>query len=105
MGDPPSLPSGQTGAHHAGVDPSIVQSGEQHHQEHIGKGGSPLLRTLLVEAAHLAPGGTPAPSINSTPARRRRSGPAKRSSRWPENFSSWRGACCRPVRSTERQER
>ncbi len=37
---------------YAGLDPSIVQSGDQHRQGRISKTGSPLLRTLLVEAAH-----------------------------------------------------
>jgi hypothetical protein len=39
-------------ARYAGLDPSIVQSGKQHRQGRISKAGSPLLRTLLVEAAH-----------------------------------------------------
>jgi transposase len=37
---------------YAGLDPSIVQSGEQYRQGRICKAGSLLLRTLLVKAAH-----------------------------------------------------
>ncbi len=42
---------------YAGLRTLIVQSGEQHRQGHISKTGSPLLRTLLVEAAHTWPSG------------------------------------------------
>lgn len=37
---------------YAGLDASVHQSGEQHRQGRISKNGSPLLRTVLVEAAH-----------------------------------------------------
>ncbi len=37
---------------YAALDPSILQSGEQHRRGRISKTGSQLLRTLLVEAAY-----------------------------------------------------
>ncbi len=52
VGDPHRFTRAKQVARYAGLDPSIVQSGEQHRQGHISKAGSPLLRTLLVEAAH-----------------------------------------------------
>ena len=52
LGDPHRFPQAKQVARYAGLDPSIVQSGEQHRQGRISKAGSPLLRTLLVEAAH-----------------------------------------------------
>ena len=50
--EPHRFPRAKQVARYAGFDPSIVQSGEQHRQGRISKAGSPLLRTLLVEAAH-----------------------------------------------------
>jgi transposase len=52
VGDPHRFSRAKQVARYAGLDPSIVQSGEQHRQGRISKAGSPLLRTLLVEAAH-----------------------------------------------------
>ena len=52
LGEPHRFPRAKQVARYAGFDPSIVQSGEQHRQGRISKAGSPLLRTLLVEAAH-----------------------------------------------------
>jgi len=52
VGDPQRFPRAKQVTRYVGLDPSIVQSGEQHRQGHISKAGSPLLRTLLVEAAH-----------------------------------------------------
>ena len=52
VGDPHRFSRTKQVARYAGLDPSIVQSGEQHRQGRISKAGSPLLRTLLVEAAH-----------------------------------------------------
>ncbi len=52
LGDPHRFPRAKQVARYAGLDPSIVQSGEQHRQGRISKAGSPLLRTLLIEAAH-----------------------------------------------------
>ena len=52
LGDPHRFPRAKQVARYAGLDPSIVQSGEQYRQGRISKAGSPLLRTLLVEAAH-----------------------------------------------------
>ncbi len=52
LGDPHRFARPKQVARYAGLDPSIVQSGEQHRQGRISKAGSPLLRTLLVEAAH-----------------------------------------------------
>ena len=37
---------------YAGLDPSVLQSGEEHYQGRISKNGNSLLRTVLVEAAH-----------------------------------------------------
>ena len=88
VGDPHRFIRAKQVARYTGLDPSIVQSGEQHRQGRISKAGSPLLRTLLVEAPILSRGGIPVPSVSSTPARRRKSGPAKQSSRRPGNFSS-----------------
>jgi len=51
LGDPRRFARSKQVARYAGLDPSIVQSGEQHRQGRISKAGSPLLRTLLVEAA------------------------------------------------------
>ncbi len=44
----------------------------------VDKAGGPLLRTLLVEAAHSLARWEADPSDSSTLARRARSGPAKR---------------------------
>jgi transposase len=52
LGQPHRFPGAKQVARYAGFDPSLVQSGEQHRQGRISKAGSPLLRTLLVEAAH-----------------------------------------------------
>jgi len=52
LGDHHRFPRAKQVARYAGLDPSIVQSGEQHRQGRISKAGSSLLRTLLVEAAH-----------------------------------------------------
>jgi transposase len=52
LGDPHRFSRAKQVTRYAGLDPSIVQSGEQHRQGHISKAGSPLLRTLLVEAAN-----------------------------------------------------
>jgi len=52
LGDPHRFPEAKQVTRYAGLDPSIMQSGERHHQGRISKAGSPLLRTLLVEAAH-----------------------------------------------------
>jgi transposase len=52
LGDPHRFTRPKQVTRYAGLDPSIVQSGEQHRQGRISKTGSPLLRTLLVEAAH-----------------------------------------------------
>lgn len=52
VGDPHRFTRAKQVTRYAGLDPSIVQSGEQHRQGRISKAGSPLLRTLLVEAAH-----------------------------------------------------
>jgi len=101
LGEPHRFPRAKQVARYAGFDPSIVQSGEQHRQGRISKAGSPLLRTLLVEAAHSLARWDSGPWVSSTHARHTRSGPAKQSLRWPENFSLWRGACCKPARSIE----
>ena len=52
VGDPHRFTRAKQVARYAGLDPSVMQSGEQHRQGRISKAGSPLLRTLLVEAAH-----------------------------------------------------
>ncbi len=52
LGDPHRFTRPKQVTRYAGLDSSIVQSGEQHRQGRISKTGSPLLRTLLVEAAH-----------------------------------------------------
>jgi transposase len=52
LGDPHRFTRPKQVTRYAGLDPSIVQSGEQHRQGRISKTGSPLLRILLVEAAH-----------------------------------------------------
>ncbi len=52
LGDPHRFTRSKQVTRYAGLDSSIVQSGEQHRQGRISKTGSPLLRTLLVEAAH-----------------------------------------------------
>ena len=52
LGDPHRFTRAKQVTRYAGLDSSIVQSGEQHRQGRISKTGSPLLRTLLVEAAH-----------------------------------------------------
>ncbi len=52
LGDPHRFPRAKQVTRYAALDPSIVQSGDQHRQGRISKAGSPLLRTLLVEAAH-----------------------------------------------------
>ncbi len=52
VGDPHRFPRAKKVTRYAGLDPSIVQSGDQHRQGRISKTGSPLLRTLVVEAAH-----------------------------------------------------
>ena len=52
VGDPHRFTRPKQVVRYAGLDPSIVQSGDQHRQGRISKAGSPLLRTLLVEAAH-----------------------------------------------------
>jgi transposase len=52
LGDPHRFTRPKQVTRYAGLDASIVQSGEQHRQGRISKTGSPLLRTLLVEAAH-----------------------------------------------------
>jgi len=52
LGDPHRFTRPKQVTRYAGLDPSIVQSGEQHRQGRISKTGSLLLRTLLVEAAH-----------------------------------------------------
>jgi transposase len=51
LGDPRRFASCKQVTRYAGLDASIMQSGEQHHQGHINKNGSRLLRTTLVEAA------------------------------------------------------
>lgn len=57
----PSLSPGQKGGPLRRPRSSIVQSGTQHRQGRISKAGNPVLRTLLVEAAHsLARFSTPA---------------------------------------------
>jgi transposase len=52
LGDPHRFTRSKQVTRYAGLDSSIVQSGEQHRQGRISKTGSPLLRTLMVEAAH-----------------------------------------------------
>jgi transposase len=52
LGDPHRFTRPKQVTRYAGLDSSILQSGEQHRQGRISKTGSPLLRTLLVEAAH-----------------------------------------------------
>jgi transposase len=52
LGDPHRFTRPKQVTRYAGLDSAIVQSGEQHRQGRISKTGSPLLRTLLVEAAH-----------------------------------------------------
>jgi len=52
LGDPHRFTRSKQVTRYAGLDASIMQSGEQHRQGRISKTGSPLLRTLLVEAAH-----------------------------------------------------
>jgi transposase len=52
VGDPRRFARGKQVTRYAGLDPSIVQSGDQRRQGRISKTGSPVLRTLLVEAAH-----------------------------------------------------
>jgi transposase len=52
LGDPHRFTRSKQVTRYAGLDSSIGQAGEQHPQGRISKTGSPLLRTLLVEAVH-----------------------------------------------------
>jgi hypothetical protein len=53
VGDPRRFTDPKQLTRYAGLDPSIVQSGETHYQGRISRNGNGLLRTLLVEAAHV----------------------------------------------------
>jgi len=53
VGDPRRFTDPKQVTRYAGLDPSIVQSGETHYQGRISRNGNGLLRTLLVEAAHV----------------------------------------------------
>ncbi len=53
IGDPKRFTHPKQVTRYAGLDPSIVQSGETHYRGRISRNGNGLLRTLLVEAAHV----------------------------------------------------
>jgi len=52
IGDPRRFIHPKQLTRYAGLDPSVLQSGEEHYQGRISKNGNSLLRTVLVEAAH-----------------------------------------------------
>jgi transposase len=54
IGDIHRFPSPKHLASYAGLVPSVHQSGQKHFTGHITKAGPPLLRWLMVEAAHIA---------------------------------------------------
>lgn len=52
IGDPGRFKTGKQVARYAGLDPSVMQSGETDRRGRISKNGSRRLRTALVEVAH-----------------------------------------------------
>jgi len=52
LGDPSRFRTAKQVTRYAGLDASVLQSGEQDHRGRISRNGSKLLRTALVEAAH-----------------------------------------------------
>jgi transposase len=52
LGDAGRFATAKSVTRYVGLDPSVVQSGDQHRQGRISKNGSRFLRTLLVEAAN-----------------------------------------------------
>jgi len=52
IGDPSRFSSAREVARYAGLDPSVMQSGQIDRRGHISKNGSRRLRTALVEAAY-----------------------------------------------------
>jgi len=53
LGDPRRFRTPKQVARYAGLDPSVYQSGETYFHGKISKNGNPLLRTYLIEAAHI----------------------------------------------------
>src|SRR5690606_10327445 len=53
LGDPRRFHTPKQVARYAGLDPSVHQSGETYFHGKISKNGNPLLRTYLIEAAHI----------------------------------------------------
>jgi transposase len=52
LGDARRFRRPQQVVRYAGLDPAVIQSGDQNYRGHISKNGSRLLRRALIEAAH-----------------------------------------------------